>query len=192
MNPDALKGDERFEIRMAGLGGQGLILAGLILGEALALHEGFHVTGTQAYAPLARGAPSKSEVVVSREEIDFPKVGTPDLLLLMAQESYDLYAHKRSDATVVILDSSEIEHGDIAGAWRIPLTERARAATGKPFTASILALGVISTLLGVVKPESLVEVLRNRAPRGTFEINHQALEEGLRIGRELAAERPRG
>jgi 2-oxoglutarate ferredoxin oxidoreductase subunit gamma len=185
MAPGTLNGDERYEIRMAGLGGQGLLLAGLILGEALSVCEGYRVAGTQAYAPLARGAPSKSELVVSKEDIDFPKVECPDLLLLMARESYHLYGRKTKPSTVVILDSSEILHDNSPDAVRIPLSDMAEEATGKKFTASILALGVISTMLEIVKPESLTEVLRRRAPRGTFDINLKALERGFAEGRNL-------
>jgi len=79
----------RYEIRLSGSGGQGLILMGIILAEAIGIYDGKFVAQTQSYGPEARGGSSKSEVIVSDEEIDYPKAMQPDLLLAMNQKSCD-------------------------------------------------------------------------------------------------------
>lgn len=82
---------ERYEIRLSGSGGQGLIIAGIILAEAAGIYDGKFVCQTQSYGPEARGGASKAEVVISDEEIDYPKAIKPDLLLAMNQKSCDVY-----------------------------------------------------------------------------------------------------
>jgi 2-oxoglutarate ferredoxin oxidoreductase subunit gamma len=84
-------GGVRYEVRLAGEGGQGLILAGVILAEAAAATEGTYVAQTQSYGPEARGGASRSEVVISDHEIDYPRVVEADLLLAMSQEAYDRF-----------------------------------------------------------------------------------------------------
>ncbi len=82
---------ERYEIRLSGTGGQGLIFAGIILAEAAGIHDGKYVCQTQSYGPEARGGASKAEVVISDREIDYPEAIKPDLLLAMSQKSCDAY-----------------------------------------------------------------------------------------------------
>src|SRR5512137_3187072 len=83
---------ERYEIRLSGSGGQGLIVAGIILAESAGVYDGRFVCQTQSYGPEARGGASKAEVVISDEAIDYPKAIKPDLLLAMNQKSCDVYS----------------------------------------------------------------------------------------------------
>src|SRR5512138_1966714 len=96
--------DDRYEIRLAGEGGQGLILAGIILGEAAAIYDGKKAIQTQSYGPEARGGASKSEVIVSTSDIDYPKVTSADALVVMSQEACDKYAADLQREGLMIVD----------------------------------------------------------------------------------------
>ncbi len=168
----------RYEIRLAGMGGQGLLLGGLILADAAAVHGGRNAVQTQAYAPLARGAPSKSDIVVSDGEIDFPKVENPDLFLAMAQESYDKYRESVKPGGTVIVDSVNVKEAEGEGIIRLPLTEIARKTTGREITATIVALGAIVRLTGLVTKEQLLKAVEEKAPPGTARTNIKAVEAG--------------
>jgi len=178
---------ERTEIRIAGTGGQGVILAGILLAEA-AVRDGKKVVQTQSYGPEARGGASRSEVIISDQEVDYPEVLEADILLCMSQEACDRYAGKLKKGGLLILDTVHVHRAPLVRAVRVPITELARQATGREITANIVALGLLAGLTGVVSRESLEAAVRARAPRGTAEINLKALAVGLeqaaRSGRE--------
>jgi len=94
----------RYEIRLSGSGGQGMVLAGLILSEAAGIYDGKFVTQTKSYGPEARGGASRTEVVISTEEIDYPKVMQPDLVLAMTQEAQDKYCQDLKKDGILIVD----------------------------------------------------------------------------------------
>ena len=176
-------------IRLAGAGGQGLLLAGLILAEAAGIHDGKHVTQIQSYAPLARGAPSQSEVIVSSEPIDYPSVEKADILLALTLEAAERYLPDLKRAGALIYDSSLIPHPPRAGSWGLPITDLSVAATGKPIAASVVGLGALAAITGVVSREGLAKAIANRAPRGTQEANQRALQAGWEGGLELKRKR---
>ncbi len=181
---------KRYEIRLAGQGGQGLILAGLLLAEAAALYEGKYVVQSQSYAPYARGGASASEVVISDEEIDYPRVVKPNLIVALSQEAYDRHFRDLQKNGILIVDSSTVEHVDTSKAYlfetyMVPITEIARQATGKEMTASMVALGAISGLTGLVSGESIMAAIATRAPKGTVEINKRAVQAGIEVGNKL-------
>ena len=95
----------RYEIRLAGSGGQGLVLAGVILAEAAGIYDGKFVCQTQSYGPAARGGASKAEVVISDAEIDYPKAIRPDVLLAMNQTSLDKYLADLKPGGVLLVDA---------------------------------------------------------------------------------------
>lgn len=176
---------ERTEIRIAGTGGQGIILAGILLADA-AVRDGKKVVQSQSYGPEARGGASQAEVIISSEEVDYPKVLEADILLCMSQEACDRYASKIKKEGILILDSTHVTRAPVIRAVRVPISERARQATGKEITANIVALGVLVGLTGVVSRESLEAAIRDRSPRGTAEMNLKALAIGLEMGLEEA------
>src|SRR5512142_1072470 len=96
---------ERYEIRLSGTGGQGLIIAGIILAEAAGIYDGKYVCQTQSYGPEARGGASKAEVVISDEEIDYPMAIKPDVLLAMSQKACDSYLFDLKPGGTLIVDS---------------------------------------------------------------------------------------
>jgi len=182
--------EDRYEIRLAGEGGQGIALAGLVLAEALALHEGKGVVMTQSYGAEQRGGESRVDIVVGEGSTDYPGVLEADLLVAMSQEAYDLRAQQMKPDALLLLDSGSVEHvnehqkGEVV---RVPLTQAARRATGDPVTAAVLSLGVVSSLTGIVSPESLEEAMQTRVPRDALRMSRDALHAGVRLGKSLCA-----
>ena len=169
---------------MAGQGGQGLILAGLVLAEALALHDGKNVVMSQSYGAEQRGGLSRSEVIVSDGEIDFPKVIEADLLLVLTQEAYDRFSGKVKKEGLVVVDPSLVLRADQPHTLAFPLTESLKKGGLSTVTLSIAALGLISRLTGLVTPEALHRALVDRAPAGTAETNWKAVEVGMGMATE--------
>jgi len=180
---------DRYEIVLAGEGGQGMILAGVILAEAAAVYDGLNAVQTQSYGPEARGGASRSEVVIARGEIDYPKVMAADFLLCMSQEACDkFYTQVKEDAWIVV-DSSNVSRVPSLRALGVPISDLAEAATGRRITASIVSLGLIAGLTGVVGREALEKAVADRVPAGTEEVNLRAIgagfDEAERLNRQL-------
>jgi len=176
---------ERYEIRLAGEGGQGLILAGLILAEAAVMHDSKYACQTQSYGPEARGGASKSEVVIDTEEIDYPKVIAADVLLAMSQEAYDRYYHDLKKDGLLIVDSVNVQRVPTSKAIGVPITKIAEEATGRSITANVVGLGLLAGLSGAVSREALEAAVAERALRGTTELNLKALAAGFEAAEKI-------
>jgi len=175
----------RYEIRLSGSGGQGLIFAGVILAEAAGIHDGKYVCQTQSYGPEARGGASKAEVVISDMEIDYPKAIKPDLLLAMNQKSCDAYFFDLKPAGMLIVDSTFVKQLPTTRAIAIQFTQISREKLGKEIGANIIALGALATLSGAVSLGSLEAAVMSRVPRGTEDFNRTALELGIAAARNV-------
>ena len=175
----------RTEIRLAGEGGQGMILAGIILAEAASIYDMKMAVQTQSYGPEARGGASKSEVVIADGEIDHPEVLSADVVVTLSQEAYDKYAASVKPGGLLIIDNEKVGRISIAGAVRIPISRLAFETTGKAITANTVALGVLVGLTGVVSREAIEKAVTARAPRGTEEMNRKALEAGFREAEKM-------
>ena len=180
--------EDRYEVRLAGEGGQGMILAGVILAEAAAVHEGLNAVQTQSYGPEARGGASRSEVILARGEIDYPKVIAADLLLCMSQESCDRFFSQVKEEGCIVVDASNVSRVPTHRALAIPISEIAEEATGRRITASTVALGLISGLTGVVSRAALEKAVTDRVPAGTEELNLKALAAGFDWAERLREE----
>ena len=174
----------RTEIRLAGEGGQGMILAGIILAEAAAIYDGKMAVQTQSYGPEARGGASKAEVVISDQEIDYPKAIKPDLLLAMNQKSCDAYFFDLKPAGMLIVDSTFVSQLPTTRAIAIPFTRIAREKLGKEIGANIIALGALATLSGAVSLSSLEAAVMSLIASGTEDFNRKALELGIESARD--------
>jgi len=169
----------RTEIRLAGEGGQGMILAGIILAEAAAIYDGKMAIQTQSYGPEARGGASKSEVVIADGEINYPEVLSADVVVTLSQEAYEKYAASLKPGGLLIVDSEKVNGVSDTNAVKIPISRLAFETTGKSITANTVALGVLVGLTGVVSRQALEKAVAARAPRGTEEMNRKALEAGF-------------
>lgn len=162
-----------------------MILAGVILAEAAAVYDGLNATQTQSYGPEARGGASRSEVIIARGEIDYPKVMAADLLLCMSQEACDRFYEQVAEDGIIVVNSSAVSRVPSHRALAVPISQIAEQETGRRITASIVALGLISGLTDVVSQQALERAVAERVPAGTEEINFKALAAGIAEGRRL-------
>jgi 2-oxoglutarate ferredoxin oxidoreductase subunit gamma len=179
----------RYEIRLSGEGGQGLVLAGKILAEAAAIYDERNATQSQSYGPEARGGASKSEVIISDGEIDYPKAEKLDLQLALTQEALDKYWKDLRPDGWLVVDSeavTRVPEGDFR-VVRVPFLRLAREKLGKGVVANIIAVGVIVRLTKVVSEEAAEQAILARVPRGTEELNRNAYHLGLEVACEVAA-----
>ncbi|KUO73661.1 MAG: 2-oxoglutarate ferredoxin oxidoreductase subunit gamma [Clostridia bacterium BRH_c25] len=171
----------KYEVRLSGSGGQGLLLAGIILAEG-AINDGKNAVQTQSYGPEARGGASKSEVIVSDDAIDFPKVRSCDILLALTQKSYEQYSLGLKDDGILIIDNSvNVEVEGNKKIYSVPILDTAVKELGKPMVTNIVALGAIVEITKMVSKESLEKAVLARVPKGTEELNRKALSMGYII-----------
>ena len=174
----------KYEIRLSGKGGQGLVFAGVVLAEAAAVHENFYAVQKQSYGPEARGGASKSDVIISDEEIDYIQVDELDILLAISQEAYDKYSSNLKKDGILIIDeslvSAESPRSDLK-LLKFNFTDIARKQFGSEIYANIIGLGVIVGLIGTISEESVKKVLENRLPQNYLSANYQALAKGIEL-----------
>ncbi len=176
----------REEIVIGGFGGQGVILAGSIIGKAAAIFEGKNATQTQDYGPEARGGACRAQVVISHEPISYPYVEDPKVLVVMSQEAYTKYsAGLRKDALLLIeKDLVKIKKSEKHETYAIPATRLAREL-GRSAVANIVMVGFLAALSDIVTTEALKKAVLDSVPRGTEELNEKAFTRGYSYGKEL-------
>ncbi|WP_297548023.1 2-oxoacid:ferredoxin oxidoreductase subunit gamma [Thermococcus sp.] len=180
----------RKEVLFSGFGGQGVILASVILGRAAAVYENLYAVQTQSYGPESRGGASRAEVVISDEPIDYPKTLHPDYAVFFSQEAYTKYLHTVKEGATVIVEKDLVPHRDFEfekklNVIALPLTEIAEETTGLSLTMNILTLGILVGVTGIVSREAIEKAVRDAVPHGTEEINVRALEKGFEIAEGL-------
>jgi 2-oxoglutarate ferredoxin oxidoreductase subunit gamma len=170
------------EIRLSGSGGQGLILAGIILAEG-AILSNLNAVQSQSYGPEARGGASKSEVILSNKHINFPKVIKSDILVSLTQKSFNQYSKDAKEDSIMIVDSS-IDTNDVNNIkiYKVPIIQTAKELS--PMTVNIVTLGVLSYAIEYINPENIKFAVKNRVPKDTQELNISAFERGLKLGSE--------
>jgi len=130
--------EDRYEIRLSGSGGQGIIMAAIVLAEACGVYDGKHVCQTQSYGPEARGGTSKAEVVISSQTIDYPRATKIDLLLAMNQASCDTYFWDLKPDGLLVVDATFVDQLPTSRAIAIPFTQIAREEVGKELVANMV------------------------------------------------------
>jgi len=168
------------EIRLSGSGGQGIITAGIILAEA-ALLDGNNALQSQSYGPEARGGASKAEVIISHEEIDYPKVRAPHIFLALTPEAYTSYKGTMTPDGVILVDSAIAATPEQKQKlFSLPILETAQTQL-RPVVANIVALGAMAKLTGCVSLAALEQAVLARVPRGTEDLNKRALAAGVAL-----------
>ncbi len=170
----------RYEIRLSGAGGQGLILIGKILAEAAAIYDNKNAIQSQSYGPEAHSESSRSEVIISDEDIESPKVNKIDFLLAMTQEAVDKYAGDVKSGGTVLVDSGYVQNlpNGKYSVHSLAITKFAEEKMGKRVVANILALGAIERLTKIISENALINAIRARVPKGTEETNILAFKHG--------------
>ncbi len=169
----------RKEIRIAGLGGQGIVLSGFILGQA-ALLDGKVAVQSQSYGPEARGGAAKSEVVISDEKIDYPRVTEADVFVAMSQEAYDKLKGGVRRNCIVIVDQDLVKTND-KELVMLPLTSTADRL-GKSIVANVIMLGALTAMTEIVSRDSILKAISANVPKKELELNMRAFEEGFKMG----------
>lgn len=177
--------EERYEIRLSGSGGQGIILAAVILAEAAGVQLDHHVSQTQSYGPEARGGRCKAEVVISDQPIDYPRVLRLDMLLAMNQASCDAYFFDFKPNGLLLVDSTLVEQVPTNRVIALPFTKIARAQASTSQAANMAALGAIANFCPIITPAVLENALVARVPAGTVTRNRKAFKAGLKAARAV-------
>ena len=179
----------RKDIRIAGFGGQGIILDGIVIGKAAALHDGMYAVQTQSYCPEARGGASKTEVVVSDNEVDYPKVQNPDIFVAMSHTALVAYLDDLKDGGILIVDPDVILEEEVIPfvkkhnikLYKAPVTRTAAEEIGLKIVANIVMIGAITRITKVVSEEAARAAIAESVPPGTEEKNLAAYDAGLKL-----------
>ena len=183
--------EDYYEMRLAGLGGQGLILAGIIVAEAAGVYEGKEVVQTQAYGAETRGGFSRSDIVISNEEILYPKASELDFLLVMSQSAYEEHVGSLKKDGVLLLDNTYVSEVSGERTYAIPFSKIARDKFGRENVANIMALGAITQVFSAISQESMEKAVLNRVPPRFIDLNKNAFKEGVKLGRKIFREASR-
>ncbi|MBC2713073.1 MAG: 2-oxoacid:acceptor oxidoreductase family protein [Desulfosarcina sp.] len=178
---------ERCRMVFSGSGGQGVITAAIILAEAAVLYENLTAVQTQAYGAAARGGATRSDVILADSPINFPKVIQPNVLVCLTQESYNKFFDIIRPGGLLITDTRFVKTQLKVDAVQkeLPMYETVMEKVGKPIVFNICMLGAVVGLTELVTPESIMKVLEQRIPSGFIEMNRQALDLGLELGKKV-------
>lgn len=173
---------KRIEIRISGLGGQGVVIAGQILGRA-AVYDGKNVVQKGDYGAEARGSAAKSEVIISDDKIGFPAVRKCDILIAMSQEAVDKHLRDLKEEGVLLFDSSIVESIPKVKAkvFKIPATVTAKETSGANIYANMIMLGALTKTTNIVSEESMEKAMRESLPEKTMEADLKAYRKGLQL-----------
>lgn len=173
---------KRIEIRIAGLGGQGVVLAGHILGKAAA-YDGLQVVQTQSYGAEARGSAAKSEVIISDSKIGFPMVRSCDVLVAMSQTALDKNLKDLKQNGTLLIDPDIVKNvpETKAKVYKIAATETADSRLKSKMYANIIILGALARITGLVKTAAVEKAIVDSVPEKLKDIDIEA----FRIGKEL-------
>ena len=180
----------RWDVRISGLGGQGILLSGYVLGKAASLFDDKNVVQILSYGPEARGSRAKTDLIISDDLIDYPFISSPNILIALSQDAYNYYKDSVADGGLIIVDEELVKLStppDSVKLYKLPATDMA-IKLGRRIVANIVVLGALSSLSGVVSYDALKRSVLDTVPKGTEELNLKALEEGSNYGRRLLEE----
>ena len=175
------------EIKLGGFGGQGIILAGYILGKAASIYDKQHAVLTQSYGPEARGGACSADVIVAETEIDYPNVSIPGIVVIMSQEAYHTYGKNIDPNGIMLIDEDlvELKKGrdkDIK-IFSVPSTRFAEEL-GRKIIANIVMLGFLTAVTEVITYKAMKKAILSSVPKGTEELNTNAFQKGYDYGIE--------
>ncbi len=186
-NPKS-KIQNRFEARLSGEGGQGVVMGGAILAEAAILHEGRYAIQSPMYGSRVRGGPTKVDIIISDEEIVYPRATTISFFLSLAQTAFNKFSADLADDAIILVDKylvPNVPHNNNRKVYRYPFVETAKSEMGNVVLSNIIAIAVVVELTGVVSHEALWQAIQARVPKKYIDLNKQAMERGFEIAAEL-------
>lgn len=177
------------EIQIAGFGGQGVILAGMVIGKAAAIYDGKHVTLTQSFGPEARGSACSVQLIVSDEPILYPYLTQPEILVVMSQESCARFCPQVKPGGMLLYEEDLIKLGKPNPGVKthgIPATRLAEEL-GRKLVLNMVMVGFVIAMTGIASPEAARKAVQDSVPKGTETLNLAAFEKGFEYGKQLAA-----
>jgi len=178
-------------IVFSGSGGQGVITAAIILAEAAVIHEGLNATQSQSYGAAARGGATRSDIIISRDIIDFPTVTQPNVLVCLTQDAYTTFSQIIRPGGTLLTDSRFVQQAKKVDAKQLelPMYNQVMEQIGKAIVFNICVLGALVGLTGMIRPNSLLSTIKERVPRDFVAMNTQAFEIGLDLGADYSMRR---
>lgn len=178
----------RVRLVFSGSGGQGVITAAIILAEAAVIHEGMNATQSQSYGAAARGGSTRSDIIISDKEINFPEVTQPNVLVCLTQEAYNSYSSIIRPGGILLTDSRYVETTRKVDAKQIelPMYENVMDKIGKPVVFNICVLGALVSITEIIKPKSVSAAVAAKVPKDFVELNTNAFELGMELGADFS------
>ncbi len=179
------------EIRIAGFGGQGVILAAAVIGRAAAIYEGAYAAMTQSFGPEARGGSSSAQVILSTEPILYPYVTQPDVLVVMSQEAFLRFAPQLKPGGILIVEEDLVRIERFPSGirvYRVPATRLAEEL-GRKVVLNIVIVGFLGAVTNLCDPEALSQAVAASVPPSLVELNLRAFRKGFDYGAQLIASR---
>jgi 2-oxoglutarate ferredoxin oxidoreductase subunit gamma len=174
-------------IRIAGFGGQGVILAGMVIGNAAAIHDGKFATLTQSFGPEARGSACSAQLIVSDEPILYPYLTQPDILVVMSQEAHARFGSDLKPGGMLLYEEDLIHLDNTTRGIRhfgIPATRFAEEL-GRKLVLNMVMVGFVTALTGLASAEAVRKAINASVPRGTEQLNLAAFAKGHEYGQAL-------
>lgn len=175
------------EIRIAGFGGQGVILAAAVIGKAAAIFQGGHATMTQSFGPEARGGSSSAQVILSGEPILYPYITRPDILVVMSQEAYTRFTPELKPGGILIMEQELVRVDRIppgVRAFGVPATRLAESL-GRKVVLNIVMVGFFGAVTNILDRDALREAVADSVPPTLQKLNLEAFDKGYEYGSEL-------
>lgn len=179
----------RYNIRVSGFGGQGIILCGYIIGKAASLYDHKDAAFTQSYGPEARGGACSATVVIEEGRIGYPLVRMADFLIVLSNEAYEKYAHKVTPDALTFVDTDLVKEAavDNSKLFGIPATRFAESM-GKKIVANVIMLGFFSGITNIISKEAIIESIKTSVKKGFVDINLKALQKGYEYASEISGQ----
>jgi len=177
---------DRYNIRISGFGGQGIVLSGYIMGKAASLYDNKNAAFTQSYGPEARGGACSATVVIEEGRIGYPLVRTADFLIILSKEGYETFSDSVSPDGSTFVDSDLVKQAPVDNAriFGIPATRFAEEL-GNKIVANIIMLGFFSAIANVISKESMIECIKTSVKKAFVDINLKAFEKGYKYADEI-------
>ena len=172
------------EIRIAGFGGQGIILAGFIVGKAACVYGPYNAVQSQSYGPEARGGAARSEVIISDEPIGYPRPTGVDLFVAIAQEAFDTYKGDVRPDTVVLVDPDLVPNHDLGRPVYEVRVQRIAQDLGNKIVTNIAMVGAMTGVYDLFDEEAMRKAVLDSVPKRFAELNLNAFQKGLEAGRD--------
>ena len=178
------------EIRIAGFGGQGVILSAIVIGKAGCIFQDGYSTMTQSFGPEARGGACSAQVILSDTPVLYPYVSTPDILVVMSQEAYTLFSPQIKRDGILIIEEDLVRIGDHPAGTRVYSVPATRIAEelGKKMVLNIVMVGFFAAVAQVVDPDAMRKAVAASVPEAYRDLNLKAFDRGFDYGTKELSE----